>query len=342
MERILVLFFFVCLLVFFPVRKKSPVFSRGNDVQQEPTPAPLTGPLQCVTAPFPETLILTFIPTSWRARFIQIVVVSFPAGIHFSTVQQCSWSELSDFSLFLKASNRNYIKGGTKCSLNLLSYPFTLRGLQAVRLYQLIPLTESRQPGNCTLSNTIGYKCGATGHTSVLLSKAFTSGSGLKMPEMIEQRLHRLSFIIQYATVCSPGPWRKPKFSCDIHGSPSSFGGLMAATARVDDPRLIPEGWDDRRRTPTALTGFRPAWKLGHTPVSSRALGTAGLPHVYDDKPGPVWADRLSFGTAQIQIIHRHLWLTQAKCIRWVQPQKCWPSIQPCHFCSTFKLYNIM
>lgn len=119
--------------------------------------------------------------TSWQAGFIQIVVVSFPAGIPSSTVHVVS-------SFFFNGIKHNCspIKGGTKCSLNFLSYTFTFRGLQAARLYWPVPLTELWQLGNRTLSNTIGYKCGATGNIDVLLNKAFTSGSGLKMPDLIE------------------------------------------------------------------------------------------------------------------------------------------------------------
>lgn len=80
---------------------------------------------------------------------------SFPA--QFSSVHDHS----SVDSFFLKGIKR--IKGGTKCSLNLLSYTFTFRGLQAAWLFQRVPLTESQQPGNRTLSNTIAYKCEATG-----------------------------------------------------------------------------------------------------------------------------------------------------------------------------------
>lgn len=68
--------------------------------------------------------------TSWQAGFIQIVVVSFPAGIPSSTVHVVS-------SFFFNGIKHNCspIKGGTKCSLNFLSYTFTFRGLQAARLY---------------------------------------------------------------------------------------------------------------------------------------------------------------------------------------------------------------
>lgn len=52
--------------------------------------------------------------------------------------------------------------------------------------------------------------------------------------------------------------------------------------------------------------------------------------------------EQIAWVSERVEISHLHLWLIQVLKVHPMdRTQKCWPSMWPSHFCSTFKFYNI-